>query len=165
MTAPAGHHGADHAHLPPPPAPTRPQRDLVATRGTKAVSLVAVGALASACVYTAVVDPNASGAYPQCPFRLLTGADCALCGGFRATHALLTGDVVRAASQNLLVVLLAPFAVWSVIQWFAAQWGVRVPGPPTRPWVFPALLVAAVVFSVVRNLSVGPGPWLHSDTY
>lgn len=118
-----------------------------------------------ACVYTAFVDPNESSAYPQCPLRLVTGVDCAMCGGFRATHALLGGDVVRAARQNLLVVLLAPFALWAVAQWFAAQWGRRLPGPPVRRWMAPALLVAAIVFTVVRNLDWGPGPWLHSDTY
>jgi hypothetical protein len=112
-----------------------------------------------------MVDPNESSAYPQCPLRLVTGIDCALCGGLRATHALLGGDVVRAARQNLLVVLLAPLAAWTMVQWFAAQWGWRLPGVPTRRWMTPALLIAAVVFTVVRNLDWGPGPWLHSDTF
>lgn len=147
------------------PAPPLPAGSVLPSRASKITALVAAGALGSACLYLAMVDPNSSGAYPQCPLRLITGVDCALCGGMRATHALLGGDIMRAASQNLLVVLLAPFALWATAQWFGAQWGVRLPSLPTRKWMAPALLVAAVVFSVVRNLGFGPGPWLHSDTF
>ena len=144
-----------------PPAPPTS----AATRSSRVTSVAAIGALGAACAYTALMDPNESSAFPQCPLRLVTGLDCALCGGLRATHALLGGDVVRAARQNLLVVLLAPFVLWALVQWFASQWGWRVPGPPVRRWMAPALLVVALVFSVVRNLSWGPGPWLHSDTF
>lgn len=145
---------------PPPSAPIP-----AATRASKTTALLTVGALGATCGYLALVNPNESSAYPQCPLRLVTGVDCALCGGLRATHALLGGDVVRAARQNLLVVLLAPFAVWALVQWFASQWGWRVPGPPVRRWMAPALLGVAVVFTIVRNLPWGPGPWLHSDTF
>lgn len=138
---------------------------LQATTRSKTTALLAVGLVGSACVYTAVADPNTSSAFPQCPLRLLTGVDCAMCGGLRAVHALTGGDIIRAASQNLLVVILAPLALWAGAQWFAAQWGRRLPGPPVRPWMAVALLVVAVVYSVARNLSVGPGPWLHSDSW
>jgi hypothetical protein len=112
-----------------------------------------------------MVNPNESSAYPQCPLRLVTGVDCAMCGGLRATHALLGGNIIQAVRQNLLVVLLAPLALYTVAQWVAAQWGVRLPGLPVRRWMVWGLLAAAVVYTVVRNLGVGPGPWLHSDTY
>ena len=137
----------------------------MATRSSRVTSLITAGTLGAACTYLALVDPNESSAYPQCPLRLVTGVDCALCGGLRATSALLGGDVARAARQNLLVVLLAPFAAWAMLQWFATQWGWRLPSPPVRRWMAPALLVAALVFTVVRNLDWGPGPWLHSDTF
>lgn len=133
-------------------------------RAGKAGTLAAAGALGAACVYTALVNPNTSGAYPQCPLRLVTGVDCALCGGLRATHALLGGDLIEAAGRNLLLVLLAPLAVYAGAQWMLAPWGVRLPRLPVRPWMGIALLAVAAVYSVVRNLSWGPGPWLHSDT-
>jgi hypothetical protein len=147
------------------PAPPPPSGPVLPSRASKVTAVVAAAALGGACLYTAMVDPNSSGAYPQCPLRLVTGVDCALCGGMRATHAMLGGDIMRAANQNLMVVVLAPFALWATAQWFGAQWGVRLPSLPTRKWMAPALLVAAIVFSVVRNLGVGPGPWLHSDTF
>lgn len=150
--------------LPPPGLESSPH-PLVATRSSRITALVGLGALGAACAYTALVNPNESSAYPQCPLRLVTGYDCALCGGLRATHALLGGDVARAARQNLLVVLLAPFALWALAQWFAAQFGWRLPGPPVRRWMVPVVVVVALTFTVVRNLSWGPGPWLHSNTY
>lgn len=134
------------------------------SRSTKVTAVVAAGALGAACAYTAFVDPNSSGAYPQCPLRLVTGVDCILCGGLRATNALLNGSIGRAADHNLLVVLLAPLLAYATVQWFAAQFGWRLPSPPTRRWMLPAFLVVAVAFMVVRNLGVGPGPWLHSTT-
>lgn len=127
-------------------------------------AMAAAGALGAGCFYIASVDPSESSAYPQCPLRLLTGVDCALCGGLRSVHALTNGDIIGAASRNLLVVALAPLAVWAMAQWFAAQWGRTLPGPPVRPWMFPVLVAVVLVYSVVRNLTVGPGPWLHSDT-
>lgn len=89
--------------------------------------------------------------------------DCAICGGLRATHALLGGDFAAAASHNIMLVALAPLAVYATGQWLLAPWGVRLPRVPVKPWMGIALLVVAVVFSVVRNFSWGPGPWLHSD--
>lgn len=148
--------------LPDPPARVG---SVLPSRASRITAVMAAGALVSACVYTAMVDPNTSGAYPQCPLRLLTGVDCAMCGGMRATHAMLGGDLVRAANQNILLVVLAPFALWATAQWFGTQLGVRVPSLPTRRWMGPALLAIAVVFSVVRNLGFGPGPWLHSDSF
>lgn len=108
------------------------------------------------------MDPSEGGVYPLCPLRALTGTDCALCGGLRATHALLNLDVERAAGHNLLVVVAAPLVAYAMVQWFLVPWGVRLPKLPTRPWMVPALVVLLVVFSVVRNLPWGPGPWLYS---
>ena len=159
VTAPTGLPGSPP--LPDPPAavdaPVRP------SRASRVTAVCAACALGAACTYTAIVDPASSGAYPQCPLRLITGVDCIMCGGLRATHSLLGGDVARAASQNLLVVLLAPFALYAMVQWFGAQFGWRLPALRIRPWMMWTVLAVSVVFMVVRNLSWGPGPWLHSD--
>jgi hypothetical protein len=62
-------------------------------------------------------DPHTAGAWPACPILTLTGVPCPACGGLRATHDLLTGDVTAALSSNayaVLTVLLAglAYAVW-----------------------------------------------------
>lgn len=80
------------------------------------------GGLAGAVVLTvvAVRDPHVQGAYGTCPFLAATGLPCAGCGGLRATHDLLHGDVGAALAQNALAVglLLLAVVVW-------ARWAVR----------------------------------------
>jgi hypothetical protein len=125
-------------------------------------AVIAAGALGASCAYIALVDPSSSAAYPQCPLKLLTGLDCAFCGGLRATHALLTGQVGAGLDHNILVVLLAPFALYAGVQWFLAQWGVPLRPLPTRTWMAWVLLGVALAYSVVRNMPWGPGPWLAS---
>ncbi len=150
----------------PTPLPEAPVASAASTRPSRASRVTAVGAacaLGAACAYTALVDPTSSGAYPQCPLRLLTGVDCIMCGGLRATHSLLNADIGRAANQNLLVVLLAPFALYAMVQWFGSQFGWRIPPLRIRSWMMWSLLIVAVAFMAVRNMPWGPGPWLHSD--
>ena len=64
-------------------------------------------------------DPHTAGSWPPCPILMLTGVPCPACGGLRATHDLLTGDLTAALSSNayaVLTVLLAGlvFVAWSV---------------------------------------------------
>jgi hypothetical protein len=47
-----------------------------------------------------------------CPFRLLTGRDCPLCGLTRATHALARGHVRAALALNRLVFAWLGVGAW-----------------------------------------------------
>jgi len=76
------------------------------------------GAVALAVV--AVRDPHVAGAYGTCPLLAATGLPCAGCGGLRATHDLLHGDVASAMTQNALAVALVLLVV---VAW--ARWAVR----------------------------------------
>ena len=100
----------------------------------------------------------------MCPTALL-GFDCPLCGSLRAVHDLTRLDLASAASSNLLLLLALPVVV--------ALWGRRVAvlargpaGPvdlsrvPRGVWW--TLGVAVVLFTVLRNTPVPPGPWLAS---
>lgn len=106
----------------------------------------------------AVVDPNQPGHYPTCPFYAVTGAYCPGCGSLRAVHALAHGDVGTALDRNPLAVLAVPLvaALWLL-------WARRRLLGRERTWAAPAswinaLLVAVIVFWVLRNL--GPFDWL-----
>jgi hypothetical protein len=106
---------------------------------------------------------------PPCPFRTLTGFDCPLCGGTRATRALLTGDVSAAVNYNVLVPVMAVVGVILGLWWLAARSsgsvsfdGVRSALGAKAVWVGVVVLVA--VFWLARNLpafvflnSGGPG--------
>jgi hypothetical protein len=120
--------------------------------------LAAAGAALAATAYVGAVDPNEGGHCPACPFLTLTGLYCPVCGSLRAVHALAHGDVAAAVGLNVLTVagLAALVSLW-VVQVVRAAGGPRhLDARPTHPrWVGPVLLVTAVAFGVLRNLSVG----------
>ena len=99
-------------------------------RSRRLVAPLAVGALTlCSAAYVGFVDPNQPGHYPLCPTKALTGLDCPGCGGLRATHALVTGDVVGALDHNALVALLIiPLALAAWVAWLVRCW--REPAQP-----------------------------------
>ncbi len=130
--------------------------------GSRAASLraplTAAGAALAATAYVAKVDPDEGGHYPACPFLALTGLYCPVCGSLRAVHALAHGDVAAAAGLNVLTVagVAALVALWVLRVVRAAGGGRHLDARPTLPrWAGPVLLVTAVAFGVLRNLSVG----------
>jgi hypothetical protein len=85
-----------------------------------------------------VWDPAQHDFYPRCVFRALTGWECPGCGGLRAVHALLHGDLATAWRWHPLLVGalgLTPLFLPGVARRF---------GPA-------ALLAAIAVFGLVRN--------------
>ena len=98
-------------------------------------------------------DPHTAGSWPVCPVLALTGVPCPACGGLRATHDLLTGDVPAALSSNAYAVLTIALAALAYAAWLAAAArGRRV------TWLRSSSLVGAlwagglVVFGLLRLL-------------
>lgn len=92
-------------------------------------------------------NPAEHAFYPRCQFHTLTGLDCPGCGGLRATHALLHGDLAAAWRLNALFVLALPVAALALLGWMPTrlrEWW--------RNWWLAVLLVTSVAFTVVRNL-------------
>ena len=104
-------------------------------------------------------DPHGSGSYGYCPFLLITGRPCPGCGGLRAIHDLVHGDVVAAISSNALVVVAAVTVGVLWLGWLVRRWRGRPGGmvqlSERTAWL---LLAAAVVFGIVRNTPWGS--WL-----
>lgn len=113
----------------------------------KAVALA--GGMSAVVAVVLLVDPN-RGLFPACPLKAATGFDCPLCGGTRATHALLTGDITGAIDFNALAALVViPLLVFLTMRLIVALWrGTPVKIPvPTWP-----MLVVLFAFGIVRNL-------------
>jgi len=146
--------------------PTREEgRTSLVVPGARALLLpLAVGAAtAVAALYVAAVDPNRPGHYLVCPVYLLTGMYCAGCGGLRATHDLLHGDLAGAWAMNPLWVLIAPVLVVAWLRWVARVArpgaGGRRPARAAPGWLPWAFLTTLIGYSVVRNLPA-LAPWL-----
>lgn len=144
----------------PPPA-------LATTKRPRWVAPVATGAaLAAGCAGIAIWDPG-DGGTAVCWSKAVFGIDCPLCGGLRATNALLRADWLAAADHNVLVAVGLPIAA---VLW--AIWLVRsiqdkpftLPRIPRTGWI--AIGVFLLAFTVVRNLNVDVAwvHWLASDT-
>jgi hypothetical protein len=106
-------------------------------------------------------DPHGAGSWGFCPWTALTGFYCPGCGGLRAVNDLTNGDLVGAASSNLVFVALVPVLVLWWLRWARRAWtgapeserGVQHPGV----WIA-VFAVVMVVFAVLRNLPAGS--WL-----
>jgi hypothetical protein len=129
---------------------TRTSRRLLAPLGL-------AGVVVAATIALRVRDPHAGG-WGTCPFLLLTGLPCPVCGGLRAVNDLTHGDVVGALSSNLVVVAMLPVAALWWIRWARrcvdAPEGTAaaavLPAPsPTVTWV---TFVLVVGFGVLRWL-------------
>jgi hypothetical protein len=127
-------------------------------RSRRLVAPLAVGALTlCATAYVGLVDPNEPGHYPLCPTKALTGLDCPGCGGLRATHALVTGDVVGALDHNAFVVLvLIPLAVVAWIAWLVRCW--RGPAADAAGETAPAPASYAAVGATAPAPGAAPAP-------
>jgi hypothetical protein len=117
------------------------------------LAVAGVSALAAAAVYTYVQNPYLPGAFPACMFHAGTGLYCPGCGGLRAAHELLHGDIGAAMAMNPFVVLFAvPFiavtAAWSLGAAAGLPW--RAPRiHPASAW---GVLAVIVAFTIARNL-------------
>jgi hypothetical protein len=122
-------------------------------RRVQAPVLVAFGLLA-ASVALHVRDPHRSGSWGFCPWLALTGTYCPGCGGLRAVNDLTHGDVVAAASSNLLLVGSIPvLALWWTRRTVDGWRGVRRHVDERRALLVTyGVLGAALLFWVVRNL-------------
>ena len=117
------------------------------------LTAVAVGAAAA---YVGSVNPNESGHYPLCPTRWFLGIDCPGCGMLRGTYSLCHGDVVGAVDNNILLILVIPFAVVLWVRWVMRAWKGTTPALTAHQasvrtrWTI-GVLVAILIFGVVRN--------------
>jgi hypothetical protein len=115
-----------------------------------AVLLAVTTAGIAATVY--FFNPSAHNFYPVCQFHRLTGLNCPGCGGTRALYALLHGNFSTALRDNALLVCgLAATALRGV--WIGAKNFTGQAGADFFPvkFLWP-LLVAAIIFTVLRNL-------------
>jgi Protein of unknown function (DUF2752) len=131
-----------------PPRLKRPSGGLVFQ------ALLAFGGLATLIVLFAV-NPARHQIYPECWLYATTGLQCPGCGGLRATHQLLHGQLAAAWALNPLAVLVAPLLGWfGVDSWLklAGHRGLSRSAP--RPFLIWLALAVVLLFGVVRNL-----PW------
>lgn len=91
-------------------------------------------------------NPAQHGFYPHCVFHAVTGLQCPGCGGLRAVHQLLHGNLVAAAHFNVLVVIAFPLGIWAA---WRELTGAGLSLRPRWVWLLGMLLLG---FGILRNL-------------
>lgn len=128
--------------------------------------LLIAGATAGLTLALHLRDPHAQSSWGGCPWLALTGYYCPGCGVLRGVNDLSNGDVLAAASSNLVLVVLVPVLALAWWSWTSRAWSGTAPAGGTGPTGIvtrhPAVAVALaaalmVAFTVLRNL---PGSWL-----
>ena len=97
------------------------------------LGLIALVAAGAAVLFW--FDPARHAFYPVCLFKKLTGYDCPGCGGLRAVHELLRGDVWHAFQLNAMAVVTLPLLLtWAIFVWMKSSRGGRPGRIPTVWW-------------------------------
>lgn len=109
-----------------------------------------------------IVNPGEGRGFIPCPVYLTTRLYCPGCGMARAVHSLLHLDIYQALRFNVLgVILLLPAGVYVAAR--AVDY-VRTGGNHIDRHLSPALLwcilVAVLLYGVLRNIPVMPFAWL-----
>jgi hypothetical protein len=135
----------------PPPVLVSAEQRPARLAGTIAI----VAALAACVAALYIFDPARGGFYPRCVFHMATGLDCPGCGGLRAVHQLLHGNIGAAFAFNPLFVSLLPIAIlaagWTAIRRLQKRPPKRLMRNPRFAW---GLAILVIAFGVLRNL-----PW------
>jgi len=105
-------------------------------------------------------NPSTSSFYPLCLFHSLTGLHCAGCGGLRAAHALLHGNITESFAYNPLLIIAAPsFLVVAL----AIKWARIFPFYAAKPQIYrriryftPIVVITVIGYTILRNLPFPP---------
>jgi len=108
-------------------------------RRTKLTTGILAGAALIAGAVLYFVDPATTSAYPGCPLHSLTGLDCPTCGGLRATHLLLHGQIRAAFTLNPLLFFALPIIVLFCLRPALAR-------PRWIPWAALGILIAYFIW-------------------
>ncbi|MGI9526957.1 MAG: DUF2752 domain-containing protein [Weeksellaceae bacterium] len=122
--------------------------------------------LAAISLYYYIYNPTQNSVFfPSCPFKESTGLDCAGCGGQRAVHALLHGDIIGAIDYNLLFVFILPLIMYYTF--YSIKRYIYGTLPP-RNFLYRHkfgifLIIFIVAFLILRNLPFIIFSWMNSS--
>lgn len=115
--------------------------------------LLTGAAAAGGAAALVVRDPHQQGSWLFCPILRFTGVPCPGCGGLRATHDLLTGDIAAALSSNAYVVASIVLATIGYAAWLpSAVRGRRPRWAEHLPVVMSVWAVGLLAFGALRLL-------------
>lgn len=126
---------------------------MIEVRKIRLKLMLASGGLCALLAVLYYFPPEQNWFYPRCLFHALTGLQCPGCGGLRAVHQLLHGNVSAAWHFNALLVLMLPIVIGIAGVFIArAALGRPLTPPFQSPIWLRILIILAVAFAIGRNL-------------
>ena len=127
--------------------------DTTQTTRSAGAPLAAIAATTASLVLLVRAPDLVQTLLPPCPVYRYLHLLCPGCGGTRACIALLHGHLAQAWHLNPLLLLLAPLlALYAAVTVRRLWRGSMEPLPSMPPAAIYALLAAAAVFTLARNL-------------
>lgn len=99
----------------------------------------------------------------QCTFYKSTGYLCPGCGGQRAFHSLLHGQVFTAIRYNALIVFILPFIgyCYFILGHYYIVGNKNISDKfSLKPWMVYTFLILLALFFIVRNIPFSPFTYL-----
>ncbi|MFI0238173.1 DUF2752 domain-containing protein [Streptomyces sp. NPDC016845] len=128
-------------------------RPRTAPRAPALAPLAVLTAGAAGAAYLYGTNPHEPGHWlPGCPLRALTGLLCPGCGGTRMAYDVLHGHFATAWHDNALLLAASPFVLLLLGRWLYEGLRGRRWRPAPSPRTQLALLSAAAVWTVLRNV-------------
>ncbi|MCR4828984.1 MAG: DUF2752 domain-containing protein [Bacteroidales bacterium] len=124
------------------------------TANKKRITYIAIGTVV-VCVLLFVYsrfDPTHSVWAPKCPFKMLTGWDCAACGNQRVLYSLLHGDFRAAFLYNPFLCISLPYIIALVTGTLFKRELPRLHRWTTNYYVVITYVVLLCVWWVLRNV-------------
>lgn len=104
-------------------------------------------------IYYYLVSPESGSVMWNCPFKWITGLDCPSCGGQRAYHAFLHGDLEKAFSYNAFLFMSVPYLLMVFYSLMSgSRFARKLEKYVLNRYVFGTFMVLVVIWWVVRNL-------------
>ncbi len=119
----------------------------------RALWILGICATLASLVVLYFFPPSEHRFYPRCLLYSYTGWQCPSCGGLRATHQLLHGNVAAAFELNALYMITLPLWCYWLAAVAARRFGyVNLDAIFKRPLFWVLFGITAVMFGICRNL-------------
>lgn len=106
----------------------------------------------------AIFDPATSVIAPKCLIKMVTGYDCPSCGGQRALHALLNGEISKAFWFNPFLFVAVPYLFAVAYSAFSKSAIAQRIAPMVRhPRSVGLYLILYFAWWIIRNTSLWQG--------
>lgn len=123
----------------------------------RALPLIALAAMAVAAWMIHAHPEEALASGPGCAIQRVTGLHCPGCGSTRAAAHLADGDLKAALGSNAMVLVTIPLILIVLLGATLRSWtSLRLPPLPRPRILWICLVVAVLLFTVLRNLPVAP---------